>query len=296
VPRLRARVRDLAAFATVTLAASAWGCSLLSGVDQLQKVNCIDDCDGGTSDGSSGGGSSGGGGKGHEAGSAMETGAGSSAYRAAVLADSPIGYWRLGDGPGSTTCHDESGHGHDGTVSNGVTLGAAGALSNDSDTAAQFDGTGAIDVGGTFAFSGNDVFTWEVWVKASVLDSAYRPFFSSMTFDNNGDPVDGTYMVSYSHQGNTFGFERYKGGAATVALDTASLKVNVWTYIVATSSGIVYVNGSQTISTGGTGNLAPYTADTLFGTLLKGELDEIAIYDHTLSTNAVTNHWNAAMQ
>jgi hypothetical protein len=292
VPRLRARVRDFPAFATMTVAASAWGCSLLSGVDQLQKVGCVGDCDGGASDGSGGNG-----GAGPETGSGAETGSGSSAYRAAVLADSPIGYWRLGDAPGSDSCHDESGHGHDGTLSKGgVTLGAAGALSNDADTAAQFDGTGSIDVGGTFTFSGNTPFSWEVWIKATVLDSAYCPFFSSMTFDNNGDPVDGTYMVSYSVQGDTFGFERYNGGNATIALDTPSLKVNVWAYIVATSDGVVYVNGSQVISGTNMGNVPTYTADVIFGTRLMGELDEIAIYDHPLSATAVTNHWNASRQ
>ena len=66
-----------------------------------------------------------------------------------------------------------------------------------------------------------------------------------MTYEPNGNPVDGTYMVSYSSGGDTFGFERYNGGAnAVVALDTPGLMQGQWTYIVATmdasGTGTVY--------------------------------------------------------
>ena len=58
----------------------------------------------------------------------------SSVYRAAVLADSPLAYWRLGETSG-TVAHDETGNGHDGTYVGGVTLGQPGALTGDANTA-----------------------------------------------------------------------------------------------------------------------------------------------------------------
>jgi len=61
------------------------------------------------------------------------------------MADGPNGYWRLGDGRGSTTAVDSSGNGHDGNVRGGVTLGLRAFPLGD--TAALFDGaTGRIMV------------------------------------------------------------------------------------------------------------------------------------------------------
>jgi hypothetical protein len=103
-------------------------------------------------------------------------------------------------------------------------------------------------------------------------------------------------MVSYSVSGDTFGFERYNATAAVIALDTPGLKVNVWTYIVATSAGVVYMDGHPALTDSNVGSVPTYIADTIFGTLLKGELDEVAIYDHVLTADAVLTHWNASMQ
>jgi hypothetical protein len=50
-------------------------------------------------------------------------------YRSDVLADNPVGYWRLGETSG-TTATDETANNHSGTYQNGVTLGAAGARSS----------------------------------------------------------------------------------------------------------------------------------------------------------------------
>ncbi len=61
-------------------------------------------------------------------------------YAAEVLADGPIGYWRLGEATVSAPAADASGHGNDGTYSTGgITLGHPGF--HGGDTAALFDGT-----------------------------------------------------------------------------------------------------------------------------------------------------------
>src|SRR5438128_6400185 len=76
-------------------------------------------------------------------------------YSAVILADNPLGYWRLGESDPSQPAKDASGNGNDGTYNLGVTVGQPGAISRDSDTAVQFDGsTGYVDIpssaGGTF--------------------------------------------------------------------------------------------------------------------------------------------------
>ena len=66
-------------------------------------------------------------------------------YETRVRADGPVGYWRLGEPPGTTTAADSSGHLNVGAISGGVTLGQPGF--HGGDTAALFDGrTGRIDV------------------------------------------------------------------------------------------------------------------------------------------------------
>jgi hypothetical protein len=63
-----------------------------------------------------------------------------SPYADAVLTDSPIGYWRLGETSGNVAA-DSSPNGLAGTYTGGVTLGVGGAINGDPNTAARFDGT-----------------------------------------------------------------------------------------------------------------------------------------------------------
>src|SRR5207302_10787440 len=56
------------------------------------------------------------------------TPAAADAYVSSVLADGPVGYWRLGEPPGSARVADASGNNRTGTVSGGVALGVTGAL------------------------------------------------------------------------------------------------------------------------------------------------------------------------
>src|SRR5262245_26734042 len=64
---------------------------------------------------------------------------GQSVYAAAVLADAPLSYWRLGDAVTPVAKDSASGR-HDGVYKGGVTLGVVGAIANDPDTAVAFDG------------------------------------------------------------------------------------------------------------------------------------------------------------
>ena len=309
---------------------STWACALVSGVDNLQKVECVDACDAGTDvlaasdatsdanaatpDGSTPGTDAPATTEGDSspvgptdgsppADGGSDASSAASAYRTAVLTDSPAAYWRLGDAPGSTTSADETGNGNTGLVSStsDVTFGVTGALKGDPDTAAKFDGLGVIAVASGFDFSGNSPFTWEIWVKPQVLmNNIYCPFLASMLYDTQGNPTHGTYMVSYSSGGDTFGFERYTDGTANavIALDSSGLDVGQWTYVVATmgsdGTGTVYMNGTPVISAVSSGTVSPYNAGLTIGYLFKGSIDEVAIYDHALTQQRITAHYNAA--
>jgi hypothetical protein len=87
-------------------------------------------------------------------------------YVSTVLADNPLGYWRLGEATGPVA-YDASPNYFDGAYTGGVTLAEPGALLTDTDTSALFDGaTGYVNVGAHSAFNqlSND-FTIEAWHK-----------------------------------------------------------------------------------------------------------------------------------
>src|SRR5687767_7829365 len=89
--------------------------------------------------------------------------AGASAnYSSEVLADSPLGYWRLGESAGPLAS-DSSGNGLNGTYS-GPGLGAPGAIDGDSDTAATFDGDDYVNLP-TYAGLEPALVSAEAWVQ-----------------------------------------------------------------------------------------------------------------------------------
>ena len=85
-----------------------------------------------------------------------------STYEQAVLADHPVAYWRLGDT--GSIARDELGM-HGGNYHSGVTTGVAGALVDDPNHAAAFDGVaGEVTTTTGISFPGLAPFTLEVWV------------------------------------------------------------------------------------------------------------------------------------
>ena len=95
-----------------------------------------------------------------------------SAYRDAVMADSPRAYWRLGEQSG-TTAADETGN-SPGLYKNGVTFGRPGAVRNSVDTASLFDGVDdQVSVGDTPFLDVTTAVTIEAWVKR--VASAFAP-------------------------------------------------------------------------------------------------------------------------
>ena len=82
-------------------------------------------------------------------------------YAAAVVAQNPLAYWRLNEKEG-TTAYDYAG-GFNGTYNSNQTLGAAGALKGDTDTAVTFGGQSYVAVSG-MSFSATDA-TMLAWIK-----------------------------------------------------------------------------------------------------------------------------------
>ena len=220
-----------------------------------------------------------------------------SAYSVAVLQDSPVAYWRLGEAAGPTA-FDASGHNATGTYFNGVLLGQPGGLAEDTDTAARFDGqndhvrfanplandftieawvkTTANSLTGTEAYQGNGLVWSDVsgvandWVL-SVLNN--RAAFHA---GNPGGSIIGTTPVNdgnFHHVAVT----RVRGGEMRLYVDGLLEATGV--------TGDVALNANPFVVVGG---------NTLDGRYFNGTIDEVAVYDRALSVDSVAAHFRAA--
>ncbi len=100
-----------------------------------------------------------------------------SAYEKGVLASRPAGYWRLGEMHGSTAS-DGSGRGHNGRYVGHPHLGQPGAIAADPDRAVGLEGPKTksyVEIPDSTAFSvahSGHGLTVEVWMRPDVLDFA----------------------------------------------------------------------------------------------------------------------------
>jgi hypothetical protein len=219
-------------------------------------------------------------------------------YAQTVLADDPVAYWRLDEISG-TTARDFSGHGNAGTYIGGVHLAAAGAIANDPDTAAAFDGaTGYIDGGDTFAFAGSQPFSLEAWVRSQAM-SGYGGVFSRE--DTSGGPPSEGYLTFVSPGDGVYGLQRLDGNNLTSVPSTSSASTSHYDHVVATYDGTtmtLYVNGVAENMLTASFPIAGATNHFVVGAeagggedFFDGALDEIAVYDHVLSAPRVNAHY-----
>ncbi|HEX8794230.1 MAG TPA: LamG domain-containing protein [Polyangiaceae bacterium] len=219
-------------------------------------------------------------------------------YFQVVAMDGPQAYWRLDEPAGSTTAKDATGHGHDGTYTGGVTLGSAGAIANDADTAATFDGTsGYVDVKNAFQFAGMTAFTLEAWVKPN-LDGQYHAWLAC----NDGQPPSEGYLAYVEPMGPFYVIERIDSATKVFANGNVAPANATWAHVVVTyeagTGANVWVNGQ--IGTGSTNDvsLAGATSDFVIGaenggatSWWSGEIDEVAVYSYVLPASRILVHY-----
>lgn len=221
-------------------------------------------------------------------------------YAESVLADAPIGYWRLGETSG-TTATDASGNHRDATYSGAIGLGRSGSLEQDADTATAFDGSTA-RLAIPYTPPKNN-FTIEAWVQ------------TSLTHQIDSESTSGTQGTS----GQRFLFEPdYRGSEGGAGLSVGTNGISVYehgsTYLPATAvysgnvgSGFVhvvvtYTNKQPRIYLNGTlvrtGLISP-KANVWAPTALAlhsygrfaGTVDEVAIYDKPLTPDQILHHY-----
>jgi hypothetical protein len=275
-------------------------CSALTSLSDLDKGSTAGPGGGkagagvGGSTGSSGGkGDTGGGGAAGNTGSGGEGGRGSP-YRDAVLQDHPVAYYRLDEARGPVAM-DLGQNGYNGTYLGGVALGASGALSNDANAAADFDGVDDwLRIGDVLSFPGTAPFSVEAWLHYSG-STEYRSIIGKFEGTRpSGLPSDGWHL--YLHYTGGLIFQRYSGGLVDI-VNGPELPVGVWTHVAATFDGftmLVYFNGREVGSGAAVQRLIETATDLQIGHFFVGSMDEVAIYDKALSPMRLAAHMAAA--
>jgi len=218
-------------------------------------------------------------------------------YRAAVLADSPVAYWRLDDTDTDTTARDETGH-VDGTYVGGCQRGVAGALAGDTDPAAQFDGsTCQITLGNNFNFAGNAPFSVELWVDVAA-STAYEHYFTyeTRTGPASGAPIDG-YALFRDNGPTGVMVERAVDGSG-LKTTPVTIAADRWSYLVLVYTGTqqqLYVDGTLAETLDDARPLSAVSTVALIGAhsqgaFLSGDLDEVAVYDAVLPPDRIALH------
>lgn len=227
-------------------------------------------------------------------------------YSVTVLADTPLGYYRLGEAQTTPLAADATGGGRDGTYTRSVLSGAPGAIVGDPDTAATFDGmSSGIDIPaiGTDPFNLANGFTLEAWVingGQGVLNPARSPLGRIVS---NGWPGNIGFgwgiLPDNGIRFTTYGIFDYDSHTSQVPQDGA------WHYVAvvfdASNTANFYVDGALTDSISASAPAKPAALDLMIGRnpastaeeFFNGSIDEVAIYGTELSADQISAHYKA---
>jgi PKD repeat protein len=222
--------------------------------------------------------------------------AGTSQYAAAVTADGPVSYWRLGEASGSVAT-DQLGR-NPGTYKPGTTLGTPGALPADADAAVSFNGSsGYVSVGNATSLNPTDNFSVEAWAKLAA------PSGTTQAVVHKGGSTGNAvwqYRISLT-SANKWRGTVYVGSTAITVSDPGTASAASWTHLVMTASQgrlVLYVNGTSVAASSFTGAVNTSTGILAIGRTgaassdyFRGSIDEVAVYPVPLSAAQVANHY-----
>jgi len=203
--------------------------------------------------------------------------------------------------PSATTAVRTSNGLNDGTYTGSPTLGATGALSGDSDTAATFNGTDQyVTISSAPSIVGT-AFSVEAWFKSSNSGSTPQVVYAE-GISGGGNPLLALFGSSSTDM--TFRLRDDANVEYNVTDTTGDWNDGSWHHWVAVRDGstlTLFKDGSQvdqvtSVSTGtfslDTSTIAALDRNGIesFG---DGTIDEVAIYDTALTSTQVLDHYNS---
>jgi len=232
----------------------------------------------------------------------------STTYASTVLNDGPVLYDRLGD-PSGAIAPDSSGNGDTGGYAGGIALNQPGALVNDPDGAALFDGsTGYARAPNASSLNLTGAVTLEAWVKWTTTATSVQDVVNK----GDGATIAGSaFSLAYipGCAGCGLGLYTFVGNSFICACQSAALPGGQWFHLVGTRTTggqlAFYVNGSlvgtandgggalNSVPSGvGIGATGGGSGSSLYPT--NGTIDEAAVYPSALSATQVATHYHAA--
>jgi hypothetical protein len=218
-------------------------------------------------------------------------------YRAAVMADQPIAYFRFEEESG-TTAKDETGA-HLGTLVFSPTLGAPGLFGPKGGIEFPIDSKAHLTVSGNdLRFAGVAPFTIEAWVFPAVFED-YQWIIST---ESTVNPRQGWSVLANATA--TPAYETWPGNARSTHLDTSPLVLSKWQHLVFTYNGavlIAYLDGvkretipsTEALPDLGTLTIGCRYGDGVVNQCLDGwRVDEIAFYATPLTELRVKAHYD----
>lgn len=229
-------------------------------------------------------------------------------FAAEVLADGPIGFWRLGELPGSVTAADASGNGNNGGCSGTITFGQPGF--HGGDTAALFAGVTGPASGRIIVLNSNSLNPPHITMEAKVRWDGPNGFYQRI-LEKSSFPELAQYGFGILPDGHVRVELRTSSATVSVNVDSIALvATGVETHLVATYDGAViriYVNAvldSETRAPGSISPKPPTPANLIESGIgianqtqrdrpFKGLIDEVALYPRALSAERVLAHYRA---
>jgi len=216
-----------------------------------------------------------------------------------VLADKPLGYWRLEETSG-TNAKDETGR-NDGTYVNGPLLGQPGVAGSRAAKLPKDSDARVAILSGDFEFTGNAPYSVELWARPAVFkDYQWLAATEHYSGGRRGWSllVDAAGVIRYEAWNAGDGGDDQTRG---VLVNGTSLTLGAFQHIVVAYTGSVvfgYVNGAQTTMFT-TRGLVPEGGPLIWG--CRGDIaaclddwviDELAIYDFPIAPERVKAHYD----
>ncbi len=240
--------------------------------------------------------------------SAPDYASGSAGYAQVVQASSPADYWRLGDRSGAAAASALT-EGADGSYSDGVSLAATGVFSAGDDTAVDFDGAGGYAEIPDDALHDSKNVAVELWFRTAKPGVLVGD--QSMAIDSE-DGVTGTWtpVLYVGADGKLHGkFYVNSSVTATSLASAATVTDGDWHHAVVSASGstqtlyldgvkqgtlagaVSYQSNSRTYI--GAGFAKGWPSAPAEVSYFTGQIDEVAVYQHSLDAVAVSAHFRA---
>jgi hypothetical protein len=222
-----------------------------------------------------------------------------------ILADGPVGYWRLDETSGSVAA-DSSGAGHDGTYGTGWTLNQTQAISNTAVLTHQTTND-YMSVPDHADFKPSTEITAEAWFLCTGLNGNQRIVQKSNSGDdglriylNTNSTLFFQLRINNSNREISAGPGDWNRGRWNTAVD------GTWHHVVGTFDGTymrLYVDGALVAtSVSYSGLTMNWTTDPIsWGRKITGDsasdhflgyLDELSYYDYALSGSQILDHWS----